>query len=232
MAIDGAVLAGAGGALGLASGAGILAVIDRVMPPTIAATVSWQLDARVFVFAVGATALTTVVAALVPTIGGAGSLVVSNRSGGVEERPATRFVRVSLLVGEVALAVILLAAAALLVQSFSSFVRQPLGLSPDGVITAQVSRADQDDDRRTAFLVELLDRTSAMPGVTHAGLINGVPIRFTGGGSGFQIDAPGRTPRTINAHHRIIGGEVQTRSLASCAMSSARWIRRSQCHPS
>lgn len=207
LTIEGAVLAGAGGVLGLGLGVVVLRIIGRLMPASIASTVSWQLDARVLAFAIAATVLTTIVSGIVPAFVGAGSLVVSTRGGGSDERRATRLMRNGLLVGELALAVVLLAGAALLVQSFSAFVHQPLGLNPDGIVTAQVPRADRDDARRTAFLVDLLERASAMPGVTHAGLINGVPIRFTGGGSGFQIADSGNPMRTLNAHHRIIGGD-------------------------
>jgi putative ABC transport system permease protein len=201
--IESFVLGLAGGAGGFVTGAWAVGVIEALMPASLASTVTGGMDLRVLAFTAALAMLTTLVVGAAPAFAVTGRrLMTSTRSGGDEERGVLRFLRSGLVVTEMALAVVLLAAAGLLVRSFAAIVATPTGFSSQSVLTAQIPRGDENDERRTEFYRQLIDRLSSLSGVESVGLINGVPLRFTGGGSGFTIDN-GRTPM-VSGHHRIV----------------------------
>jgi len=124
------------------------------------------------------------------------------------ERAGLRSVRGALVVFEVAVTVLLVSAAALLGRTFNALLRTDLGFSPDSVLTLQVPRSDAagaTPDRRLAFYRALETRLGAIPGVRAVGLTNGLPVRFTGGGSGFFPEGASRDG-FISGNHRIVNG--------------------------
>jgi putative ABC transport system permease protein len=107
----------------------------------------------------------------------------------------TARLRAGLVVGEIALAVMLLSTAGLLVRSFERLQRESTGFSPGGVTTAQLSlppaKYDQ-PEKLTAFVDQLQARLSALPGVTAAGVTDMLP--FTGNNSQSSYSSPDITP--------------------------------------
>jgi putative ABC transport system permease protein len=103
----------------------------------------------------------------------------------------TTFLRASLVVGEIALAVMLLSTAGLLVRSFERLQEQNPGFNPGGVLTAMLSlpaaKYDQ-PEKLTAFADTTLARLRALPGVTSAGLTNVLP--FSGNNSSGSYSSP------------------------------------------
>jgi predicted permease len=202
---ESAMLGLAGGVAGLVVGVWSVRILQSLMPATLANTVKGGIDGRVLAFAFGLALIASFVAGLAPLAGiSSGRLVISGRSGDAHESALASWLRAGLVAGQMALAVVLLSGAALLTRTFVSIALTPTGFATDGVLTAQVPRADTDDARRTVFYERLVASVGALPGVEASGLINGVPIRWAGGGSGFQID-DGKTPATSRpGHHRIV----------------------------
>lgn len=103
----------------------------------------------------------------------------------------TQLVRSGLVVGEVALAVMLLSTAGLLVRSFEALQRQDPGFNPDGLVTARLSLPGTKYDipeKRIAFADALLARVRALPGVQAAGITTGLP--FSGGNGSASYSSP------------------------------------------
>jgi predicted permease len=201
--IESAVLGLIGGAAGLLLGAWSVRAIQYLMPAQLASVVNGGLDAKVLAFSLITATVTALVAGLAPLAGSlSGSLVVTGRNPGGLDRRSTRWLRSIVVAGQMALAVVLLSGTALLTRTFVAIALTPTGFSSESVLTAEVPRIDTDDARRTDFYARLIERLSTTPGVRAAGLINGVPIRWAGGGSGFTIDGP--APRSVNGHHRIV----------------------------
>jgi predicted permease len=103
----------------------------------------------------------------------------------------TQLVRSGLVVGEVALAVMLLSTAGLLFRSFEILSRQNPGFTPDGLVTARVSLPPSKYDipeKRIAFADALLARVRALPGVTSAGITTTLP--FSGGNGSSSYRSP------------------------------------------
>lgn len=103
----------------------------------------------------------------------------------------TTFLRAALVVGEIALAVMLLSTAGLLVRSFERLQQENPGFSPGGVITARLdlpaAKYDQ-PAKRTAFVDATLARLRSLPGVSAAGFTNVLP--FSGNSSSGSYESP------------------------------------------
>jgi putative ABC transport system permease protein len=93
--------------------------------------------------------------------------------------PRARLLRNLLVVGEMAIALVLLAGAGLLVKSFIKLERVDPGLSIDSVLTLKLWIPDAryaEDVRQIRFYDEVLRRTAALPGVTAAALTSDLPL--------------------------------------------------------
>ena len=103
------------------------------------------------------------------------------RSGGTRNR-----LRSVLVVAEVSLAMVLLVGGGLMIKSFWRLAHVNLGYEPAGVLTANIDPSGARYEEFAgviAFYQELLERVRAIPGVTHAGLINSLHASFS-----FSID--------------------------------------------
>jgi putative ABC transport system permease protein len=122
----------------------------------------------------------------------------SLKEGGRGHSFQRTWLRQSLMVMEVALAIVLLAGAGLLMRSFVKLLEVNPGYRSDNLLTAQVSPPAlgyEESGRRNAFYREILQRVSALPGVESAGAINHLPLTdFQLGG---WLRLPGR-PQFLN----------------------------------
>jgi putative ABC transport system permease protein len=103
--------------------------------------------------------------------------------------------RSSLVVGQMALAMMLLAGSGLLLRSFDRLRRVDPGFRTDNVLTFRIAlpeSAYKEEPERAAFYATLLDRLAALPGVRTAGGIMGIPL----GGMRFNLsfEVKGRPP--------------------------------------
>ena len=95
----------------------------------------------------------------------------------------SRRMRRSLVVAEVALAVIMLCGAGMLLRSLVNLQRNDLGFDVRAVLTAKVSPSagNYDEARSIAFYAQLLERVRAIPGVVSAGAAGWLPVAGSGG---------------------------------------------------
>ena len=111
--------------------------------------------------------------------------------------------RNSLVIGEVALALVLLVGAGLLLHSFSRLLDVSPGFNPDRALTLQLSLSNQkypDNARRVAFFNRVAEGVAALPGVEAAGLSRSLPL--LGGVPDVFFRIPGR------ANHREPGYDM------------------------
>ncbi len=81
--------------------------------------------------------------------------------------------RDTLVVAEIAIALVLLTGAGLLLRSFQHYLQADPGYNPDSTLTMQLSLPDKIYDteaKKFAFYRDLLERVEPLPGVRHAGL--------------------------------------------------------------
>jgi putative ABC transport system permease protein len=181
---ESALLAAAGGALGLALAWALLRVLPLAAPAGVPRLADVTLDGPVIAFALAASLLAALVSGLAPALrstrvdlvqalcGGEGSATASANT------PGARRLRRSLLVVEAAFAVVLAVGASLLAHSFVRLTRVDPGYDSDRVLVARISLPEGDRlDVRTAALVDrLLERLRRTPGVTAAGAGNMLPL--------------------------------------------------------
>jgi putative ABC transport system permease protein len=110
-----------------------------------------------------------------------GSLAASLRAGarGTRTRPGTLRLRRAIVVGEMAMAVTLLAGAGLLLRSFSRLMHVDPGFDPAGVMTYDLGLPGQRYDslgKIRNFTAALEARLRATPGVVHAGIASELPL--------------------------------------------------------
>jgi predicted permease len=134
-----------------------------------------RMDATVVLFALGLSLVSTMIFGLVPALH-ASRLDLSDglKQGGSKatvSRASTR-VRSTLVVAEVALSVVLLAAAGLLLRSFQALQHQDLGFTTDKVLAANTEVLVGEDgagiQARIRFYADVLERLRAVPGVRAA----------------------------------------------------------------
>jgi putative ABC transport system permease protein len=198
-----------GGLVGLAlgwSGArGVIALQPKGMLPV----TEIPLDARVWVFAIGLTTISGVVFGLVPALMAtrqdpAEALNASGRSiagGGVR-----RWAR-HLVVGEVALASLLLVGAALLVRSYRNVAAVAAGFDGDGVLTVTmgIPGARYDSASKViSFYHQLMQRLEAQPGVTSAAGVSQLPATETAWSSLLAVAGRSPLPEGTEVFHREV----------------------------
>ena len=110
--------------------------------------------------------------------------------------------RGALVIGQVALAVVLLAAAGLTLKSFWRSQQVPLGFDPRGVLTMTVAlppaRYDS-PEKIVRFYDQVLEKLRRIPGVAAAAICNNAPFDHNEWDSSFHItgtppDPPGKEP--------------------------------------
>jgi putative ABC transport system permease protein len=126
-------------------------------------------------------------------------------SGGVRRR-----IRLALVVGEIALASLLLFSAGLTLRSFQTLLREDTGITTDRVLTALVAlpytRYNNDEKRATAFR-EITRRLSTIPGVQSAGATSRLPLAAENARRGVVIEGRETTSDApTRAHPRAIAG--------------------------
>ena len=196
------LLATVGGALGVALAYGLVDVIVALMPPfTLPTEAEIRLSVPVVLFTLGASVLSGVLFGCAPAWQAAQTNVNSTlKEAGRSPSGGRHRLRRTLVVVEFALALTLLTAGGLAVDSFYRVVNVDPGFRTEGVLTFSLPvPLDRltDDERITAFYGELLDKIQALPGVVSASvspvLIGGWTMPFSI--SGQPPAAPPDRPR-------------------------------------
>ena len=151
-------------------------------------------DLRILLFAGGVTALSTFVFGLLPAVRGSradlhDALKVGGR--GMDLSARGRAIGNGLMVGQVALALILLVGAGLMVRSLSALNSVDLGFEPQRMLTLSLNLPQTRYPDRAAsanFFRDLETRLGALPGVEAVGGTNTVPLSGLDGDVDFDIE--------------------------------------------
>ncbi len=176
----------AGGAAGVMLAFWALPALKTMMPASMPRVNAIRIDGTGLAFAVGMSLLTGLLFGVAPVwhaVHGRGFAV--SRSS--PRNRAARF----LITAEVALALLLLADAGLLMESFQRASRVDFGFQREHVLTMKVElthRAYSTGQRVEAFREELLRRASSVPGVLYAGTVSILPLGRLGGMLTFDVE--------------------------------------------
>src|SRR6266702_3104988 len=192
--LESLLLSFSGGVLGLVMAAAALRVGKSMLPESLPRISEIGLNWNVVGFALALGVVTGVVCGLAPAFAALRTNVNANlkeggRSG--SEGGGHARLRSTLVVAEIAIALVLLTASCLLLRSFEKMRSVDLGFRPEHVTTGayglpqkQYTKQSQIDEFNRA----LLQRLRALPGVTAAGLTSLLPAEGSVNNTTFVVD--------------------------------------------
>jgi putative ABC transport system permease protein len=187
-----------GGALGLALAKWGMDLLLTLAPPDLPRLNNISLDGRALAFTATITLLTGVIFGLVPALQCSKpnlNETMKDAGRGSTEGGRRQRIRSTLVVLEVATALVLLVGAGLMIKSFWQLQKVDPGFNPDNALTVQVSLPKTkypEESQQVAFFQQLIERVATLPGVQSAGAGHVVPLSGNDFVLAFEID--GRPP--------------------------------------
>lgn len=172
--LESLLLSMSGGVLGVGLAAIVLRMSSSVLPETLPRIQEIGIDWKVVLFALVLSAVTGVVCGVAPAFAAFRTKVneTLKEGGRTGTASAHGWLRTTLVAGEIAVALVLLATSGLLLRSFEKMLTVDLGFRPDHLLTASYSLPGQQYITQSAvdeFNHELLRRIQQLPGVKFAG---------------------------------------------------------------
>jgi putative ABC transport system permease protein len=181
--IENMLLSALGGILGVFVAAACLSVVRSLGPASIPRLTESALNLPAFGFAFAVSCLSTILFGLFPAFQASqlqlNDALKNTNSLGATPRRSNR-VRQTLVVAQIALALILLTGAGLVVKSFWRLQAVDAGIKSEHLLTAGLSLSFADypngSPQRTQIFREALQKLSTLPGVTSVGAISHLPL--------------------------------------------------------
>ena len=201
--IESLVLALAGGVAGIALGIAGARTLPLLAPDLLqlggpagdagSLALRLGLDPTVLAFTLGLAVLTGLLFGLAPVVSlwrsETSSVLRDESRGAGSSRRASRL-RQSLVVTEMALALVLLAGSGLLLRTFWTLQTEDPGFDRQGVLTARVALPDAkypEPGQVAAFFERSLEAVRALPGVRSAGLVSDAPFSGRSSSASYQV---------------------------------------------
>ena len=187
-----------GGAFGVLLAKWGMTALLRLAPEGLPRMSNVSLDLRALAFTFGITLVTGVIFGLVPALQASRpnlNETLKDGGRGSSEGGRRQFIRSTLVVLEVASALVLLVGAGLMIKSFWLLQKVDPGFNPHNALTVEVelpSKKYKEENQQVAFFKQLLERVAALPGVQAAGGGNVIPLSDNDFVLSFEID--GRPP--------------------------------------
>ena len=245
------VLALAGGGLGLLLAWGGVRALLSLAPATLPRLELVKLDGRVLLFTLAVSLGTGLLFGLLPALRASrGDAASALRDGARSTSRGGSRMRRGLVMGEVALAVVMLSGAGLLVRSLLSLQQTDIGFDDSGILTARVNLPPLNydtDAKAIATIAQIEERVRALPGVVSAGTMGWTPVVDGGGTWSISIDgseaaqiasAPNADPQQVTPGYfgtlgvRMVRGRAFTEqdredaplvAIVNEAMAKALW---------
>ena len=179
--VESALLALLGGTAGLGLAVGGLRVLRVVAPPGVPRLDAVALDGTMVAFTFVVTVFAGLIFGLAPAVQSSGRSIVDalrERGRSALGGRRGRLTRTTLVVTEMALAVLLLTGSGLLIRSFVRLMHVDPGFRVDHGVTFRIGLPDQryaDDAARSAFFDRATAQLAATPGVSSVGVVFFVP---------------------------------------------------------
>ncbi|MFL6427234.1 MAG: ABC transporter permease [Acidobacteriaceae bacterium] len=192
--LEGLLLSGAGGLLGLLLASAALRVAIPLLPESMPRIDGIHLDSGVVLCALFLALLTGALCGMAPAFAALRTRVNENlKEGGRTGTSGSSHgrLRFALVVTEIAVALVLLTAAGALLRSFQKMRDVDPGFRADHALVAGYNLPSQLYGTQSvvdSFDRSLLERLAALPGTTAVGLTNMLPTAGNYGGSGYVVD--------------------------------------------
>src|SRR5262252_3887759 len=197
---ESSLLAGLGGLAGLALAWWGTDLLVSLAPPDLLNLPQVKINAVVLGFTMGVSMLTGVIFGLVPALEATrlnltGSLKESGKNIGGGMRGHR--LRNSLVIAEIALALVLLVGAGLLIRSFARLQGVDPGFNAHNLLTMKVSlpvRKYDTDQKRINFFRQAVAQMQSLPGVESAGAVSFLPFAAPHAGTLVEIEGRPKLP--------------------------------------
>jgi predicted permease len=192
--LESLVLSVTGGLAGLALASVALSLGTRLLPENLPLLSSISLDWTVAAFALALAVVTGILCGIAPAFAALHTSVNDTlKEGGRTGTSGAAHARLrsGLVIAEIGVAIVLLAASGLLLRSFEKMSEADLGYRPDHTIAAAYNLPRRQYGTQTAvdqFNREIVRRIQVLPGVTSAGLTSWLAATRAQGGSAFVPD--------------------------------------------
>ncbi|HEY9432835.1 MAG TPA: ABC transporter permease [Blastocatellia bacterium] len=227
--IESLTLAAMGGLLGLLLAKLAINALVRLGPEQLPRLQMINLDGRILVFTILVSLLTGLLFGMAPALQSLKinlneSLKEGGRaaSGGKRQRQT----RGALVVAEVALALALLLGAGLLMRSFMKLQQTDPGFNPEGVLTMSIVLPGARyayGEPQISFLQRLVERVSALPGASSAGVTSDLPWTGYQNEGGFKVEGKTFPPdQMAQAQYHFISADYM-RTIGA-PLLSGRWF--------
>jgi putative ABC transport system permease protein len=214
------VLGMVGSAVGLLFAVWGVDLMLTALPNEVPYWIRFDFDWRVFSFALGIGAISSVLFGLLPALQSSSpQLVDALKEGGRTGAGGVRGQRIrnSLVIAEVALALVLLVGAGLMMRSFMFLQKTDIGMDPSRTLTFRVGLPEAqfpDNDAAPRFFTELIPKLTTLPGVENAGATTSLPALGNIGISAFILEGESEPKELQDAHNmrqlQITPGYLQT----------------------
>jgi predicted permease len=196
MLVEAMILALAGGALGVALAPAGMQLLESMVPLTVQAPQGSALDPRLLGFAVLLSLITGVLFSIVPAMQSARApLNQTLQHGGRGGIGGRAFARDTLVVAQIATALVLLVGAGLLIRTLANLRGIDVGFRADHLLTMRTTLPAlkyADPANRLAFYDRVVAGVRALPGVERAAYVSTLTFISIGNTSGYRIE--GREP--------------------------------------
>ena len=188
------VLGMIGSALGLLFAVWGVDLMLTALPNEVPYWIRFDFDWRVFSFALGIGAVSSVLFGLLPAFQASNpQLVDALKEGGRTGAGGAKGQRMrnSLVVAEVALALVLLIGAGLMMRSFMFLQKTDIGADPSRTLTFRVGLPEAqfpDNEAAPRFFAQLIPKLAVLPGVEASGATTSLPAAGNIGISAFILD--------------------------------------------
>jgi len=206
------LLSTGGGVAGILFAVWSFEFLKQLIPPGLRLFVDLHIDASVLMFTLALSVVTGIVFGLAPALQSLHvDLNEALKQGGGRTSLSTghRRLQSAMIIGEVALAMVLLVGAGLLIKTFAKLSDQYAMLRADSVLSLRtllpVYTLYEKSEKRFAFYKQVLEKVSSLPGVVSAGYTTSVPLDWKGGTNGISIEGrPVERGVFYDANHRQI----------------------------
>jgi len=213
---ENAVLAGLSAVFGILLAAGGLRWLVANAPSGVPRIEQASLDWRALVFASAVALLSTLIFGLVPALRSAAVRLTETfaQSGSTSKTSRDR-VRSGLIVGEMAMALMLLAGAGLLVRSALALSRVQPGFDTTNLVTGRVGlsgKTYREPAMARQTFEAILANVEAIPGVQSASVVSRAPMTAGGNSNGLLAEGQALDPsKLVDARLRVVApGYVDT----------------------
>ena len=202
------LLSAIGTTLGVAVSAAALPILLQLAPETIPRLGQVRIDPVVLLFAAGTAVVSALLFGLFPAIRYTRpDVLASLRHGGrgATDHPSRQRGRHLLVVGQTAMAMVLLVGSGLLARSFTRLMGSDQAFVAAHVLTFRVALPESSYPKSpevVRFTQQLVDRLAELPGIEAAGATTELPVSASTSGTAFEFDGrpveAGRLPPIVH----------------------------------